>query len=100
MFCVAHRLLELADPPQRRSVLLGAGGPAVAALPPQLVTEVLHTVSLCLGAELTLRGGEEEERGEERRREERGGEEDRRGERGRGGEEERREERGGEEEKR
>lgn len=50
-----YRLLELADPSQRRPMLLRIGDPPVAPVPPQLVAEVLHTVGLCLRTDFTLR---------------------------------------------
>lgn len=49
-----YRLLQLADPPQRRPVLLRVGDSAVAAVPPQLIAEVLHAVSLSLRTDFTL----------------------------------------------
>lgn len=62
----SYRLLKLANPPQRRSLLPRAAGVAVVAVPPQLVTEVLHAVGLRLRTHLPLGEQRTEERVEER----------------------------------
>ncbi len=69
----SYCLLKLADTSQCCPMLLRVGNAAVTPVPPQLVAEVLNTVSLRLRTNLALRRErrEQERWGEERRGEER-----------------------------
>lgn len=51
---MSYGLLELADASERGAVLLRVGDAAVAAVPPQLVAQVLDTVGLGLRTHFPL----------------------------------------------